>query len=49
MRVDPVGGCSMWEERFIDLEERLLVVDEEVKQIALVAHSEVGQLHTVLR
>jgi len=39
----PVG-----EERFVYLEEGLLVVDEEVEEIALVAHGEVAQLHSAL-
>ena len=39
----PVG-----EERFVYLEEGLLVVDEEVEEVALVAHGEVAQLHSAL-
>jgi hypothetical protein len=39
----PVG-----EERFVYLEEGLLVVDEEVEQVALVAHGEVAQLYSAL-
>ena len=36
------------EERFVYLEEGLLVVDEEVEEVALVAHGEVAQLHSAL-
>jgi hypothetical protein len=39
----PVG-----EERFVYLEEGLLVVDEEVEEVALIAHGEVAQLHSAL-
>jgi hypothetical protein len=39
----PVG-----EECFVYLEEGLLVVDEEVEEVALVAHGEVAQLHSAL-
>ena len=39
---------SVREERLVYLEEGLLVVDEEVEQVALVAHGEVAQLHSAL-
>ena len=37
----------MREERFIYLKEGLLVVDEQVEQVALVSHGEVGEFHSV--
>jgi len=39
---------SVREQRFIDLEKGLLIVHEEVKQHAFVAHGEVSQLDSIL-
>ena len=39
---------SVREERFIDFKQCLLVVNEKIKQIALVSHCEVSQLYLVL-
>jgi hypothetical protein len=38
----------MWEERLIDLQEGLLVVDEEIEQVALVPVGKVSDLDPIL-
>ncbi len=42
-----LDGGPVREERFVYLKEGLLVVDEEVEQVALVSHGEVAEFHSV--
>lgn len=43
------GGCSaVWEQRFIYFEQGLLVIDEEIKQVALISRGEVADFDSVL-
>jgi hypothetical protein len=39
--------CPMREECFVDFEERFFVVNEQIKEIALISHSKISQFNSV--